>query len=203
MNFELNKREVSLMKRYLGLLLIFLVLILFAGTVSAVSFKDSCTANTNSPYVGKVALQDTTVEQYSNNRLVGTTVGKVVSYTSTSVKFKCYTKYVYTSPYYNHIFYGNPFYKTLVRSAAYTDVSVANTNNPYIGQKSYNRVTTMTQIKNRVSWKTITTTVGVVASYSYSSVTYRCAQINRLYVGGKLTKTWAGITSTLSLPIQI
>lgn len=188
------------MKLIMGLLLLVFVLVAFSGVVSAVKFEDSCTANTNSPYVGKVALKDTTVEQYSNNKLVKKTVGKIVSWTSTSVKFKCTTTYTYTSPYYNHIWTGETFYKTLVRSASYTDHVTANTNNPYKGQKSYSRVASMTQIKNGITWKTITTTTGVISSYSYNSVIYKCTAINKLYVAGKLKKTWAGSKSSVTLP---
>lgn len=193
------------MKHLIGVSILIFVLICFSGAVSALSFSDTATANTNHPYIGKVALKDTTVEvsNQGQNKLIKTSVGKVVGYSSTFVKFKCTTRYNYISPFYNHSWIGEVFYKTLTRSASYTDSSWANTDNPYIGQRAYGENTIMTQIKGGRTWKTVTTTTGRVSNYYFNSVTFKCTKINKMYVSGKLIKVTSGPGSYVTLPIYI
>lgn len=192
------------LKKIMISLSFFLVLVCLCGVASAAIITDNEWANTKHPYNGKIALKAVTVQtgtQFGYNyKFVKTTIGKIVSHTDTFVKFRCTTQYIYTSPIYNHIWTGETFYHTLKSSASFTDKSNANTNKPYVGKTGYHRVYSIKQVKKGRVWKTIATSTGKIVSYTPTSVRFKYTVINKLYVSGKLKKTWRGITAYIDLP---
>ena len=187
----------------------------FCGVASASTSNYTSTSwdSSEHPYNGKIVVRETSTSTYRGTGYQSVsksyTVGKVLSYTSSSIKVRC--EEITISNYWDsfsgydvdresRIFYRTLYRSTLASSDYYTTWDTSN--NPYVGKIAVREVSNYTSKSTGYQYVSKSYTTGKIVSYTSSLIKVRCLETTILtswssYFGKDVEKQYRVFYRTL------